>query len=259
MEYNGTSEKLSSDCNLQTSAAKRSSLLDVSVPDTPSLRVRAFRSKFANFVLKHSFSEVPKMDTRQAVLATLAYFDLFDFPLRADEIENYLLKCESSPEIALEDVLIKLLESREVDFCDGYFSLPGRGGDHGTGRGEKLTKIRKEKEEISKVLWAKVEKYRFLLEGMPDVKMVAVCNNLAFGNATEKSDIDIFIVSERDRLYTARTFAAALTHFTGTRRHGNKIAGRFCLSFFADEDFGSPHVVRLSSKMERRPALRVHS
>lgn len=56
----GASEKRTYYCNLHTSAAKRLSLLAVSSPDTSSSRVRAFRSKHANFVTKLRFSEAPK-------------------------------------------------------------------------------------------------------------------------------------------------------------------------------------------------------
>lgn len=66
------------------------------------------------------------------------------------------------------------------------------------------------------------------------MRMAAVCNNLSFGKAENGSDIDLFIVAENGRLFMVRTFITFLFHFFGVRRHGNKIAGRFCLSFFAD-------------------------
>lgn len=65
--------------------------------------------------------------------------------------------------------------------------------------------------------------------------MAAVCNNLAFGKVNIGSDIDLFIVADKGRLFTVRTFITFLFHFFGVRRHGNKIAERFCLSFFIDD------------------------
>lgn len=89
--------------------------------------------------------------------------------------------------------------------------------------------------EIEKELWKKIYRYAWLLKFIPFLRMTAVCNNLSFGKAENGSDIDLFIVAENGRLFTVRTFVTFLFHFFGVRRHGNKIAGRFCLSFFADD------------------------
>ncbi len=71
----------------------------------------------------------------------------------------------------------------------------------------------------------------------PFLRMAAVCNNLAFGKIDERSDIDIFVIAKSGRLFFVRTFLTGFFHLFGVRRHGNKIAGRFCLSFFIDDDF----------------------
>jgi hypothetical protein len=81
----------------------------------------------------------------------------------------------------------------------------------------------------------KVKKIRFLIACVPFLRMAAVCNNHAFGIAGEKSDIDLFIIAKKDRMFTARVFLTLLLHILGMRRHGEKIHGRFCLSFFIDE------------------------
>lgn len=90
--------------------------------------------------------------------------------------------------------------------------------------------------EIEKKLWRRAEKYVRILRMIPFLRMVAVCNNLAFGKVDEKSDIDLFIVAGRGRLFIVRLFVTFLLHVMGVRRHGKKVAGRFCLSFFVDED-----------------------
>lgn len=87
-----------------------------------------------------------------------------------------------------------------------------------------------------KKLWKKVFRYCKILRFVPFLKMVAVCNNLAFGKTDEKSDIDFFIVAEKGRLFTVRILVTGLLHILAVRRHGNKVAGRFCLSFFVDEE-----------------------
>lgn len=75
-----------------------------------------------------------------------------------------------------------------------------------------------------------------LLQRVPFVRMAAVCNNVAMGMHTEDSDIDLFFVIKKGRLFTSRFLITALLHILGVRRHGEKIKQRFCLSFFIDDE-----------------------
>lgn len=90
--------------------------------------------------------------------------------------------------------------------------------------------------EIEKKLWGRVRRYVGILRIVPFLRMVAVCNNLAFGKVDGRSDIDLFVIAKRGRLFIVRIFVTFLLHVMGVRRYGNKVAGRFCLSFFVDED-----------------------
>lgn len=92
-------------------------------------------------------------------------------------------------------------------------------------------------EKVEKILWKKVFRYVSLLKFVPFLRMVAVCNNLSFGMVNEKSDIDLFLVAKKGRLFLVRAFVTFILSILGVRRHGNKIAGRFCLSFFVDDEF----------------------
>jgi hypothetical protein len=52
---------------------------------------------------------------------------------------------------------------------------------------------------------------------------------------TQESDIDLFIITQKNRLWIVRilmTFLCAVLHVRKTSKHH---AGRFCLSFFIDE------------------------
>ncbi|MFA6027718.1 MAG: hypothetical protein WC752_02225 [Patescibacteria group bacterium] len=71
---------------------------------------------------------------------------------------------------------------------------------------------------------------------MPQVKMLGICNSLAFSNAREESDIDIFIITEKNKIYTARLFTAGLLSLFRLRPNKNKTKNTLCLSFFADSE-----------------------
>jgi len=89
---------------------------------------------------------------------------------------------------------------------------------------------------IEKKLWGKSVRYMKILRLVPFLRLCAVCNNLAFGQVNEGSDIDLFIIAKRGRLFVVRTLVTFLLQIFGVRRHGRKIAGRFCLTFFIDDE-----------------------
>lgn len=90
--------------------------------------------------------------------------------------------------------------------------------------------------EIEKKLWKKTKRFARILQIVPFVEMVCVCNNLSFNKVDEKSDIDLFVVAKSGRLFIVRSFITFLSHIFGVRRHKDKVSGRFCLSFFVDEE-----------------------
>lgn len=92
-------------------------------------------------------------------------------------------------------------------------------------------------EDLEKQMWKKVEKYMRFLNFVPFLRMVAVCNNLAFSRLNKNSDIDLFIVAKKGHLFIVRIIVTGVLHLLGVRRHGKKVAGRFCLSFFVDDSF----------------------
>ncbi len=167
--------------------------------------------------------QFPFSSLRERCLATLAYFDLFDYPLTIEELHRYLFGEQPSPG-ELKDFLDghRDIVSRQ----DGYYFLKGR---------DLIVVSRDEREKISLQYWKKTRRYLPFIQFVPFVRMVGVCNTLAINNATSESDIDLFIVARKGRLFFVRFLTLLLFAFLGVRRHGNKIAGRFCLSFYCDE------------------------
>ncbi len=163
------------------------------------------------------------MTLKESAYATLAYFDLFDYPLTIQEIERYLLWSNASR----NELWTFLNNDAGVQRHGNYYFLKGR---------REILDTRREREVVATGYWQKVKKFLPLLQMIPYVRMVAVCNTLAFNNPTKESDIDLFVVVKRGRLFLARTFATILFTILGVRRHGRKIAGRFCLSFYVTED-----------------------
>jgi len=164
------------------------------------------------------------MNLKDSIKKTIAYFDLFDYPLTAEEIKEYLYQYSSLLHIKeVKGVLGQMTEEGVIEELKEHFILKGRGS---------ILETRKSHKFIAEKLWNRTKLYGQYMRAVPFVKMIAVCNNLSYDNPSQESDIDLFIVIKPERMWLARLIISLILQFYGVRRHGNKVAGRFCLSFF---------------------------
>jgi predicted nucleotidyltransferase len=75
-----------------------------------------------------------------------------------------------------------------------------------------------------------------LLSICPFVRAVFLTGSVARGEATEKSDIDFFMVTKRERLFSGRFFSITLVKLLGLKVQAEKIAGRICLNCYQTEN-----------------------
>ncbi|HCW31894.1 MAG: hypothetical protein UT55_C0021G0004 [Candidatus Peregrinibacteria bacterium GW2011_GWE2_39_6] len=160
---------------------------------------------------------------QQAVLKTLAYFNLFQYPLTIEEIENYLLVHVSN----YTKIRSILNSNKNVVKNNLFYQLKNA---------KNYAITRQDRAKIAQKMWGRIHRYQWIFNLIPYLRLVAVCNNLAYNNPTAKSDIDLLIITKSGRLFTARLLLTFWLHILGVRRHGKKITGRFCLSFFITEN-----------------------
>jgi hypothetical protein len=163
-----------------------------------------------------------KLNYKQAVLATLAYFDIFQYPLTVDETTKFLYKLEPDQ----HHVEMTLNESKLITRRGSYYQLKGE-QDH--------ISTRHDRDIIAKGLWKRIDRFRWIFNITPYLRMAAICNNLSTNNTSNTSDIDLLIITKPGRLFISRLILTFWLHIFGVRRHGDKVSGRFCLSFFATE------------------------
>lgn len=169
------------------------------------------------------FSQLEK-----AIIRTVCYYNIFDYPLTAEEIWRWLYADEIGEFNNDLNSVIEALELNRslkevLDYDEGYYFLKGR---------REIVETRRERREIAAKKMKIAKNVVSYLRLAPFLKYVAVCNNLAFGNSRKESDIDLLVVMEKGRLWAGRFFVTALVHLLGRRRHKNKIKDRICLSFF---------------------------
>ncbi len=167
----------------------------------------------------------------RGIIATLAYFDVLDYPLTPDEVVRWFYTETLIDGLTRPQILDTLQNSESlksfIEPKDGYYTLKGRG---------ELVGLRQEKSRFAQPKWKIAQRAAGWLRWVPFIRMVAACNKLAYDNVRAESDIDFFIVSQSRRLWITRFAATVLLDLLGLRRRGPSIKDKVCLSFFVTDD-----------------------
>jgi len=150
-------------------------------------------------------------EIKKAILRTLAYADIFDYPLKAPEVWRYLIGKEKSTLKTIQKTLLLMSADLKLLSTDNiYYCLGGR--QNIIYHRERRKIFSQEKLKIAKRVaqWLKL---------VPWIKMVGVTGSLALLNSDKDDDIDILIVSARERLWLTRLFTTILVELLGCRRH----------------------------------------
>jgi len=162
----------------------------------------------------------PNCNTQaQAILCTLAYADIFDYPLTASEVHRYLIGVSASlPEIQVQ--LHKLANGhKQIEQHGDWFVLPQRAENCTTRRARNVSSTR---------LWAHAQHWGAKVAKLPFVRMVAVTGALSMNNAPDNDDIDLFIITQTGRVWLARAMAVSLVRWA--RRSGIGLCPNYVLA-----------------------------
>jgi len=100
-------------------------------------------------------------------------------------------------------------------------------------KSQKFQKEREKRKRISENKINLINTYIKLLSNFSQIKLVGLSGTVAMNNAQENDDIDLFIITAKDRLWTGRLVAILLAQLLNLRRKRNSnnvIASESCLA-----------------------------
>lgn len=162
---------------------------------------------------------------QKAILRTLTYADIFDYPLKKREIWRFLI---ADKNYSSGMVFKNLVRALGIDQADNYYFLEGR---------KRLVGKRRRREKQSQAKLKIAFRVGRWLKLVPWIKMVAVTGALTMNNSEQNDDIDLLIVTVENRLWLTRLFSVFLVELTANRRHPHdrEVKDKLCLNMFLDE------------------------
>lgn len=167
-----------------------------------------------------------KFSLRSSILATLAYADIFSYPLKEQELWKYLIGLSTT----LKDfraTLTRLVHKKNIAYRDGFYYVSKR---------HTLIGERQKRERISKRKFKRAQFASNMLTYIPTIWSIGISGSLAMGNTKSGDDIDFFLITAPNTLWLTRLFANLLMDVLGLRRKPREkhVQDKICLNMFFD-------------------------
>ena len=158
---------------------------------------------------------------QQDIVRTLAYFDVFLYPLTKEQIYAYLPR-NSVTILHVENDLNELLQKGLLKETGGYYFFAERSAT--------IVAARRRDEQRASVMLKRAFWISFFLKQIPFVRAVFITGSLSKNVATPSSDVDFMIATAPNRLWISKMI------LTGVRRIFlfNSIK-YFCVNLFVTE------------------------
>lgn len=158
------------------------------------------------------------------VLSSLFYFDIFSYPLTAQEILQFSNLSANTKLSAqeLEPILDYLLDKKYLYQIENFYLLSNN---------PDWVLQRKENNKRAELFLAKAQKMTRLIRCFPYIRAVFISGSLSKNVMPEDGDIDYFIVTSPNRLWVTRSFLILFKKFFLFNSHKY-----FCVNYFVDEN-----------------------
>jgi hypothetical protein len=164
--------------------------------------------------------------SKEQILKTLLYSDIFDYPLRKEEIWEFLISSEKPD----KKEILRYLNTKNTFFesWNNLFFIKGRKDIVGT-------RINRKKYSLQKINFAK--KIINKLAIIPTVRFIGISGALAMLNSEKDDDVDLFVVAAGNCVWITRLLMVILLSFLGVyrRKKDKNVSNKICLNMLIDE------------------------
>jgi hypothetical protein len=163
-------------------------------------------------------SDSSRAALERAIVQAVAYADVFDYPLTAEEIHRYLVGVPATRASVRAVLSSGTLLHNVLTRSGRYFALAGH---------ETTVETRRARAATAAEYWRLAVRYGHTLGNLPFVRMVAVTGALAMDNVAD-ADIDYIVVTEPGRLWLCRALVVGLVRTAAVR--GTTLCPNYFLS-----------------------------
>lgn len=164
--------------------------------------------------------------TENLILKTLAYFDVFDYPLTKQEIWKYIISSVFVDKFFFEQAL---KDSDRISKKGDLYFLKGR---------ESIVGTRIQRERASRIKMRIARRAARILSKIPTIQCIGVSGGLAMRSSDKDDDIDLFVIVSAHTLWTTRLISLLVLEFLGIRRSKRDTEGKdkICFNMIITED-----------------------
>lgn len=172
---------------------------------------------------------VPADQLSRAILEAVIWLDGVSYPPTINECWCWLVRSANQTAIPADvaEKLTALVSSGWLITQDDQFALVGR---------QEIFALRQQRQKFSERKLRRAKFFARSASWLPFVRLVAVTSKLSYNNASDDSDIDLFIVSSSKTLWTTRLILAGCLHLLRLRPEPGRMRDALCLSFLVDEN-----------------------
>ncbi len=171
-----------------------------------------------NLFIEHS--NIPNQQSvEKGILRSLIYFDIFNYPLTANELAQYCsVKLQDLQ--AITDALNTLTQHLKIYKFGDYYSLQNNAS---------LISRRKLGNKTADDIMPKALKRSTFIHKFPFVRSVNISGSLSKSYFDENSDFDFFIIAEKNRIWLCRIFLTLYKKIflLNSRKY-------FCINYYLD-------------------------
>jgi hypothetical protein len=155
---------------------------------------------------------------QEAIIKTLLYYDIFNYPLTSSEVFRFCQLKETQAEVDI--ALHELVHEGHLFKFDELYSIQN---DYG------LIQRRLSGNDAALKMLPVAQRQAKLIASFPFVRGVMASGSLSKGYIDDESDLDFFVVTEPGRLWIARTLLVMYKRIILGNSHK-----RFCINYFID-------------------------